>query len=226
MAYIEAILREPQIFQSFQKRFQYLESSGAILARSTRHRFGKSRIPKKLSQNRSKSAQNCSKLLTSAQNCSKSLTSAQNCMKFALKLHISIMISTQYYNILAILRGIGANIQYQYLETAKTILCGVLTHTGTNTVPQHTATSAPLTRVVPRGIDKHTWQTLLSTKTKHPRCCHAGAVVRTGTRRGTGTNTVPQHTAISAPLTRVVPWGIDKQTRQTLLSIKAKHSRF
>ena len=127
MAYIEAILREPQIFQSFQKRFQYLESSGAILARSTRHRFGKSRIPKKLSQNRSKSAQNCSKLLTSAQNCSKSLTSAQNCMKFAFKSHISIIISTQYSNILAILREIGANIQYQYLETAKTILCGVLT---------------------------------------------------------------------------------------------------
>ena len=122
MAYIEAILREPQIFQSFQKRFQYLESSGAILARSTRHRFGKSRIPKKLSQNRSKSAQNCSKLLTSAQNCSKSLTSAQNCMKFAFKSHISIIISTQYSNILAILREIGANIQYQYLETAKTIL--------------------------------------------------------------------------------------------------------
>ena len=114
MAYIEAILREPQIFQSFQKRFQYLESSGAILARSTRHRFGKSRIPKKLSQNRSKSAQNCSKLLTSAQNCSKSLTSAQNCMKFAFKSHISIIISTQYSNILAILREIGANIQYQY----------------------------------------------------------------------------------------------------------------
>ena len=127
MAYIEAILREPQIFQSFQKRFQYLESSGAILARSTRHRFGKSRIPKKLSQNRSKSAQNCSKLLTSAQNCSKSLTSAQNCMKFAFKSHISIIISTQYSNILAILREIGANIQYQYLETAQTILCGVLT---------------------------------------------------------------------------------------------------
>ena len=127
MAYIEAILREPQIFQSFQKRFQYLESSGAILARSTRHRFGKSRIPKKLSQNRSKSAQNCSKLLTSAQNCSKSLTSAQNCMKFAFKSHISIIISTQYSNILAILREIGANIQYQYLETAKTILFGVLT---------------------------------------------------------------------------------------------------
>ena len=126
MAYIEAILREPQIFQSFQKRFQYLESSGAILARSTRHRFGKSRIPKKLSQNRSKSAQNCSKLLTSAQNCSKSLTSAQNCMKFAFKSHIFIIISTQYSNILAILREIGANIQYQYLETAKTILCGVL----------------------------------------------------------------------------------------------------
>ena len=126
MAYIEAILREPQIFQSFQKRFQYLESSGAILARSTRHRFGKSRIPKKLSQNRSKSAQNCSKLLTSAQNCSKSLTSAQNCMKFAFKSHISIIISTQYSNILAILREIGANIQYQYLDTAKTILFGCL----------------------------------------------------------------------------------------------------
>ena len=121
MAYIEAILREPQIFQSFQKRFQYLESSGAILARSTRHRFGKSRIPKKLSQNRSKSAQNCSKLLTSAQNCSKSLTSAQNCMKFAFKSHISILISTQYSNILAILREIGANIQYQYLETARIV---------------------------------------------------------------------------------------------------------
>ena len=128
MAYIEAILREPQIFQSFQKRFQYLESSGAILARSTRHRFGKSRIPKKLSQNRSKSAQNCSKLLTSAQNCSKSLTSAQNCIKFAFKSHISIIISTQYSNILAILREIGANIQYQYLERAKTILFGCLTH--------------------------------------------------------------------------------------------------
>ena len=58
-------------------------------------------------------------------------------------------------------------------------------HTGTNTVPQHTATSAPLTRVVPWGIDKQTWQTLLSIKTKHPRCCHAGAVVHARTRRGT-----------------------------------------
>ena len=98
-------------------------------------------------------------------------------------------------------------------------------HTGTNTVPQHTATSAPLTRVVPWGIGKQAWQTLLSNKTRHPRCCHAGAVVHIGTRRGTGTNTVPQHTATSAPLIRVMPWGIDKQTWQTLLSIKTKHPR-
>ena len=76
MAYIEAILREPQIFQSFQKRFQYLESSGAVLARSTRHRFGKSRIPKNLSQNRSRIARNPLKI---AQNCSYPLKIAQNC---------------------------------------------------------------------------------------------------------------------------------------------------
>ena len=136
MAYIEAILREPQIFQSFQKRFQYLESSGAFLARSTRPRFGKSRIPKKISQNRSKIARNPLKI---AQNRSHPLKIAWNRagLRFIAwnlpsnhhKLHIAIIISTQYSNILAILREIGANIQYQYLETAKTILFGCLTLT-------------------------------------------------------------------------------------------------